>query len=174
MKNILKFLTVLTILFSFTFTSCDDDLLDVNFDTTVKATIAVRVEQGQETLNENVVLSLDNNDTNSYLNNINDVRIKKLTYKITSFIGDPDGSIDGTLMADNIVLDTKNFNVKDAYDAVTIFEVTNVNALNSAANLLRSNQEVTVSISGNSTSLNDSMDFTVEVTAVLGITANPL
>ena len=174
MKNILKIFAVLTVVFSFTLTSCDDDLLDVNFNTTVKATIVAHIDQGQENINESVVLSLDNSDTNSYLNNLSDVRIKKLTYKIISFMGDPEGSLNGILMADNIVLGADNFNVKNAYDAVTIFEITDVNALSSMASSLRNNQGVTISLTGDSVSVNDPMDFDIEVTAELEITANPL
>ena len=89
-------------------------------------------------------------------------------------MGDAEGSINGNLMADTIVLDTNNFNVKDAYNAVTIFEITDVDTLNSMANLLKNNHEVMVSIIGESISLNDSMNFKIEITAELDITASPL
>ena len=175
MKNTINFLTVL-VLFSFTFTSCEEaeDLLDNNFSTTVTRSIPININQGQDTFNENIVFSIDNNDTHDYLSNINNVIITKLTYKITNFVGDAEGSINGNLMADTIVLDTNNFNVKDAYDTVTLFEITDVDALNSMANLLKNNHDVLVSIAGESISLNDSMNFKIEITAELDITASPL
>ncbi len=174
MKNAIKILLLIVVTVSLTFISCDEDLLDTDFSTTITESIPVNIAQGQETINKTVVLSIVNSDTQDYLSNINNVRIAKLTYKITNFVGDAEGSINGSLMADTIVLGTNNFNVKDAYDAVTIFEITDVNALSSMANLLKNNQEVMVSITGESISVNDSMNFKIEITAELDITASPL
>ena len=172
MKTTAKILSVL--LMCFVFTSCDDDLLDVDFDTTVKATIVAHVDQGQETIDESVVLSLDNNDTHDYLDNIKNVKIKKLTYKIISFSGDSEGYIDVDFYADTITLTAKEFFVKEAYDAATIFEITDVSKLNTMADLLKTNNSTTVGISGQSTAVEEEMDFNIEVTAELEVTANPL
>jgi hypothetical protein len=174
MKNNIKFLTLLTLVFSFTFTSCDKDLLNVEFDTTAKATIVAHVDQGQETINESVVLSIDNSDTNKYLSNINDVKIKKLTYKIISFSGDEVGTIDVDFYADTIILITDQFVVKEAFEALIILEVTDISKLNAMASLLQDNLSITVGISGISSALQDEMDFNIEITAELEITASPL
>lgn len=172
MKTTVKILSVLLI--CFVFTSCDEDLLDVDFDTTVKATIVANVDQGQETINESVVLSLDNNDTHKYLDKIKDVKIKKLTYKIISFSGNDKGSVDVDFYANSITLRTEGFNVKSAYDAGTIFEITDVSKLNTVANLLKNNKSTTVGISGETISNESSMNFSIQVTAELEVTANPL
>lgn len=175
MKNTINFLTALVLVF-FTFTSCEEaeDLLNTDFSTTITGSIPVSINQGQDTFNDNIVFSIDNNDTHDYLSNINDVKITKLTYKITNFVGDASGSINGNLLADTIILDTNSFNVKDAFNAVTIFEITDVDTLNSMANLLKNNHEVILRITGESISLNDSMNFKIEITAELDITASAL
>ncbi|MDV7186666.1 hypothetical protein R3X25_05180 [Lutibacter sp. TH_r2] len=174
MKNTIKFLTVLVAVFSFTFTSCDDDILDVDFNTTITAKIPVHVDQDQETVNESTILSLDNSDTNKYLNKIKGVEITKLTYKITNFSGDATGTINVDFKADNLILQTEGFVVENAYNNTTIFEVTDIDKLNNMANLLKNNKSVTVGVSGDCVAKENSMDFNVEVTAELKVTANPL
>lgn len=172
MKTTVKILSALFICFMFT--SCDDDILDVDFDTTVKATIVANVDQGQETINESVVLSLDNSDTHEYLDKIKDVTIKKLTYRIINFSGDSQGSVDIDFYADNITLQTEAFVVNDAYNAATVFEVTDVSKLNTMADLLKTNNHTTVGITGNTVATEAEMNFNIEVTAQLEVTANPL
>ncbi len=172
MKTTVKILSVLLI--CLVFTSCVEDLLDVDFDTTAKTTIVAHVNQGQETINESVILSLDNNDTHEYLDNIKSVKIKKLTYKIISFSGNDLGSIDVGFYADDITLKTEAFVVKDAYNVSTIFQVTDISKLNAMADLLKNKKSTTVGISGQTFSLEGNMDFNIEVTAELEVTANPL
>lgn len=174
MKNTIKFLTVLVIAVSFTFTACSDDLLDVDFTTSITEKIPITIDQGQEIISESAILSLDNSDTNKYLNKIKNVEITKLTYKIITFSGDESGSLDVEFNANDIVLDNIDFNVKNAYSNVTIFEVTDVAKLNEMANLLKKNKQVTVGVNGNCSALEDAMDFTIEVTVALNVTANPL
>ncbi|WP_178983279.1 hypothetical protein [Winogradskyella helgolandensis] len=172
MKTTAKILSIL--LMCFVGTSCESDLLDVDFDTTVKSTIVAHVNQGQETIDESVILSLDNNDTHDYLDNIKGVTIKKLTYKIISFSGYSEGSVDIDFYADNVTLKTEAFVVKDAYNASTIFEITDVSKLNVMADLLKSNNKTTVGIKGSTIATDDAMNFNIEVTADLEITASPL
>ena len=176
MKKGIKFLAVLVTVFSFTFTACDEleDLVDVDFTTSISAKIPVAIDQGQETVNESVLLSLDNSATHDYLNKIEDVEITKLTYKIINFSGDATGTIDVSLFADDITLDLMKFTVKDAYSNGTIFEVTDVAKLNEMANLLKKNKSVTVGITGECNAPEDAMNFNVEVAASLKVTANPL
>ena len=172
MKTTINILSALLICVMFT--SCDDDILDVDFNTTINATIVAHVDQGQEAIDESVVLSLDNNDTHDYLDNIKNVKIKKLTYKIISFSGDPEGYIDVDFYADTITLTAEDFFVKEAYDTATIFEITDVSKLNTMADLLKTNNSTTVGISGQSTAVEAALDFNIEVTAELEVTANPL
>jgi hypothetical protein len=172
MKTTINILSALLICVMFT--SCDDDILDVDFNTTINATIVAHVDQGQEAIDESVVLSLDNNDTHDYLDNIKNVKIKKLTYKIISFSGDPEGYIDVDFYADTITLTAEDFFVKEAYDTATIFEITDVSKLNTMADLLKTNNSTTVGISGQSIAVEAALDFNIEVTAELEVTANPL
>lgn len=175
MKNTIKFLTIVAV-FSYIFTSCDEveKLADVDFNTTVTQNVPVFINQNQGAINESAILSLDNNDTNKYLSKIKDVKITKLTYKITKFSGDAKGSINVDFKADNIVLETESFIVKNAYDNATVFEVKDVNKLNEMAKLLKTNKSISVGITGQSVAEENSMDFNVKVTAQLEITANPL
>ena len=174
MKNTIKFLAI--ILISITFQSCDDieDLADVNFNTTINEKIAFHVDQNQEAISESITLSIDNSDTHDYLNNLERVSITKFTYKIIDFIGDEEGSVNITFFVDGVSLSQESFIVKQVNDDATIFEITDTNKLNTIASTLKNNHQITASISGTSTAINDSMDFKVDITINLSIVANPL
>ncbi|MBP8793576.1 MAG: hypothetical protein KBH29_10390 [Lutibacter sp.] len=174
MKKAIRISAIMLVVFSFIFTACDDDILNVDFDTTITQSIPIHINQNQGTVNESAILSLDNSDTNKYLKKIKGVKIKKLTYKITNFSGDANGTINVDFKADNLVLKTEGFIVKSANDNATIFEVTDIDKLNDMANLLKTNKSVSVGITGQCVAEETSMDFKVEVTAKLEVTANPL
>ena len=175
MKNTIKLLAIILVAtLSIPFTACDDDILDVDFSTTISEKIDVNIIEGQTNVDESSTLSLDNKDTNKYLNKIKNVKITKLTYKITSFTGDPNGTINGSLYANTLKLDLNNFNVKEAYDNATIFEITDIDKLNEIATLLKNNKSVNIGIKGTINAANEAMNFEVEVTAKLDLTANPL
>jgi hypothetical protein len=174
MKNTIKFLTI--ILLAITFQSCDSltDLADVNFDTTINEKIAFHVDQYQEVISESITLSIDKVDTHDYLNHLETVSITKFTYKIIDFHGDEEGSLDVTFFIDGVSLSQESFFVKQANDDSSIFEITDTNKLNTIASALKNNHQITASISGNSASINESMDFKVDITINLSMVANPL
>jgi len=171
MKKTTKLLALVVFGISFTFTSCDPkDLLDVDFVQNLSKEIPMHIDKGQETLNESIVL----NYTPDHLNKIKKVKITKLTYKIINFTGDPSGTIDADVYADNIFLGILDFNRKLELDNTTVFEVTDVDKLNEVAILLQDNKTLTIEIKGDSSAIDGAMDFKVEFTVVLEITANPL
>ena len=174
MKNTIKLLAI--VLLVFTFNSCDkvEELADIDINTTITEKITVHIDQNQETINQNVTLSLDNSDTHDYLNKIKQVSITKLTYNIIEFTGDENGTINVDFLVDNVMLIQENIIVKQADDNQTIFEVTDVNKLNIIANALKNNHQISTSVSGSTIALDDVMDFKINVTIDLNIVANPL
>jgi len=174
MKNTIKFLAI--ILIAITFQSCDDieDLADITFSTSINEKIAFHIDQNQEIIDESIPLSIDNDDTHDYLNHLVSVSITKFTYRIIDFIGDEEGSVDVTFFVDGVSLSQENFIVKQANDNQIVFEITDTNKLNAVASALKNNHQITASVSGTSTALNDAMDFKVDITIDLTIVANPL
>jgi len=171
-NNTFKILVLLLI--SFPFTSCIKDLADIDFTTDITESFDVHINQNQESVSQSINLSLDNNDTHDYLNDIKEVSITKLTYKVINFTGDEAGTIDVEFDSDGIVLISNGFNVKQANDNGTIYEITDVTKLNQIANALKNNHQVTLSIIGDCSALVANMDFKIEVTAELDVVANPL
>ena len=73
MKKTIKLVGVAIFAMSLVLVSCDDDIidvLDIDFDTSISEDIPVVIDQGQESVNETLVVSLDNDDTHDYLSNI--------------------------------------------------------------------------------------------------------
>lgn len=171
MKNTIKFLALLLI--SLPFTSCEK-LTDVDFSTEITNQFDVHINQNQGNISQSITLNLDNSDTHDYLNKIKEVNITKLTYKVTNFTGDATGSINVVFSSDGTDFLSNDFNVKQANDNATIYEITNLTHLNQMATALKNNHQVELSISGDCLAENDDMDFDIEVTAELDVVANPL
>lgn len=174
MKNLLQF-TVLFLL-TFCFTACDevDELTEIDFNTTLNESVVVSVPAGEGlVLNETTLINISNQDTQDYLNNLQDVSITSFTYRLVNFTGDPEGSVMGQFQADGITLVNHDMVVKDEVDAGTVFEVTDPALLNTLANKLRSGNNVAVGISGTSTCA-EAMNFTIVMTIELAVTADVL
>lgn len=177
MKNIIKFLAILLVVF--TFNSCDEaeKLADVEFSTTLVEKIPVHFneDQSQEPIEKTLILSLDNTDTHDYLDKIKDVSIKKLTYKIVDLTGgDESAYIQANLLMDAFELQHNlEMNILADFNDEKIFEVTDVNKLNQVANALKANKQITAKLSGDYQSLAVT-DFKIEVTIELDLIANPL
>jgi len=172
MKNTIKLLAVLLI--AFTFNSCDDvtDLADITISTSVTEEIAIQITEDQDQVSNEITLSIDNTDTHDYLDRIQSITIKKLTYKFINFTGNETCSIDAIISTDNTVLDTKTFQIKQDVENETIYEISDVEKLNAMATALKNNQQVSFKMEGTVT--NSPADFKVEVTAEITIVANPL
>ena len=172
-------ISVLVSIFSFVLFSCDDleELADVTFDTTLSERIVVHVDQTAGTasdFNQTIVLNLDNADTNQYLDQINDLSVNSLSYKVIDFTGDPAGTIDAEFLVNDVSLLTNSFVVKTQADAGTTYEVDNVAQLNQIATALKNGLQVTAKYDGTALCDDDDMDFKVEVTIGISVTANPL
>lgn len=125
-------------------------------------------------MNQSIPISLDNEDTSEYLNNLKSIEIKKMTYKIIEFDGDPEGKITLNLKANNeTLLSITDVTVKTAFDNATVYEVTNKAALTKAANSFLQNKAIALETTGQSVSTNP-MSFKFLITLELGVVANPL
>ncbi len=160
------------------FTSCED-LTDVTFDTEVTERIDVNIPNtsGESVdFNSQNTIKLENGSgqIDDYLNYIKDVEIKKLSYKIINFSGDENGvitasfKVNGTLLKEHVAM-----NVKTVADSGEIFEITDVQELNTIATALKNSNQVDVSYQGDAIT-NDILNFKVEVTLELAITADPI
>ncbi|MCK5816010.1 MAG: hypothetical protein KAH07_08710 [Flavobacteriaceae bacterium] len=169
MKKTIKFLAIAVLVFSIT--SCDKTD-DIGFNTSVSQKIPVHINQGEESIDQTKTVSFDNIDTHDYLGKFVEVSIAKFTYKITDFTGDEEGSVDISISIDGVSLLQENIVVKQANDNSTIFEITDVSKLNVIANaLLNKNHEMSFYFTGTSSAPNDVMDFKIDVTIDIAITA---
>jgi hypothetical protein len=174
MKNLLKFAAF--VLLSLSFTACDevDELTEIDFNTTLNESINVSVPAGEAlVLNETTLINISNNDTQDYIDALQDVSITSFTYRLVDFTGDPEGTVTGQFQADGITLVNHDMVVKDEVDAGTVFEVTDPALLNTVANKLKSGNNVSVGISGTSTCA-EAMNFTIVMTIELAVTADVL
>lgn len=172
MKNTIKFLTILAIVF--TLNSCDEakELANVNFDTTLTEEFLIHIGENQDYISQEQVLSLDNTDTHDYLDKLKSVEFKKLTYKFKDFSGNESCTMNVEISFDGTLFDTQQFDVKQAVDNQTIYEITDVNTLNSIATALKNNKQVSFKMEGEV--FNGEAEFTTELTAEIAIVANPL
>jgi len=158
------------------FTSCDsiDELTEFDFNTTINEQLAVSVPAGEElALNETMVINIVNNDTEEYLDVLQNVRITSFKYQFTNFSGDVNGTLVGTFVADGVAVLSHDMVVKQTADAGTVFEITDVSVLNSIADKLRAGNNVLIGITGES-SCDEAMNFTIQLTIGLAITADVL
>ncbi|MGB5417504.1 hypothetical protein [Algibacter sp.] len=174
MKTFINFFLVLFVLQGFI--SCDkiDELTEVDFDTTINEQLNVTVQAGENmVLNETMLININNQDTEKYLNVIQNVRITSFTYRLIDFSGDSEGTIVGNFVADGVQLVDHDMIVKQIVDAGTIFEVTNVAQLNTIASKLKSGKDVLIGVEGES-KCSEAMIFTMAVTIDLEVTADVL
>jgi len=185
MKNMLNYILILIVVFSFQ--SCDnaEDLLDQDFTVNIDEKIPVHVDQtaAEKTLNAafaprefqgSVDLSIDTENTHEYLNKIKSVEVKSLTYKFIEFNGDPTGSVDAALYINNQLLESNDVIVKTESDKGTIFTVSNPDELTKIANSLKSGHKVTARYQGTAICNQNEMNFRIQVMMRVMIVANPL
>ncbi len=173
MKNLIKFLAVLVLVFGYT--SCDelDELTEIDFNTTITESIIANVDGGVDViLNSNVLVNIANEDTQDYLDKIEKVEILSLDYQIINFNGDNAGVITADLMADSVILDTHT-NVTVSNVVGVMYSVDDTATLNTIANKLKNGSNVVFAVVGTSTN-EGGMSFEIEITLSLKITADVL
>lgn len=177
MKKTIKILMVIII--SAGFNACDqaEELLNINLPATISKNIPVKVNQTNGSwanYSNSIVISLNTGDISEYINKIKDVKVKKLSYKIINFSGDNAGQVKGSFIVDNIIDMQNEFVVKTSADNGTLYSVTNPDELKELGELLRKNRSFTAKYSGGALCDDAGMDFIIEVTIVLNVTANPI
>lgn len=176
----MKNLFCLAVLFSsFLFSSCSDDLknlLDVSFNTTITEEVGPIGGIGTVPFeNLPVVISLDDNaEIKKYSNKIKNIEIKKMSYKVIEFQGDPSGKITADLYGNGKPFHSISINpLKDAFDNATVFPINNQEALIDIAKSSLANKTITLNASGQYESAQP-MGFKIQFTIELAIVANPL
>lgn len=174
MQNSINLLVALILIVSIG--SCGK-LLDVDINTALQKSIAVHVDQtngSSKDFSGTAVFNLDVDDLNDYEDLIKDVKIQSFTFELINFSGDQNGSIEGNLYANGILLYEDSFIVKSTVDAGTIFTIENTDQLNTIAKSLKDGNDVNIMYNGEALSDNETMDFEVDITIELKVTANPL
>jgi uncharacterized protein (DUF2164 family) len=126
------------------------------------------------TFDEEVVINLQDGvgDIHDYLNHIKEIDVKEFQYEILS------NSIDATITASMYVdgrkvLDNITINLNEAVQNSELFKVLAENELNRIANSMETNKQITIRYVGE-VNTDDPLNFTIKVTSLLGITANPI
>ncbi len=171
MKTFMTYCGVFIVMCSFT--SCDkiDELTEYDFNTTLTESFNVTVAAGANTFNDAIDVNMVNSDTQEYMALLQDVSITNLTYRITNFNGDIDGTIVGSFLADGQTLETYNGVVST--EVGTVVPVSDVGTLNTIASKLKSGQNVIFALTGTG-NCDPAMTFTIEITIDLAITADVL
>ncbi len=176
MKNLIKLLTVLTLIFGYT--SCDelDKLTEVDFDTTVTDIIEVDAINGGVDIPLNnfrtIKLADAGGDVQDYINNIESVTFNSLTYQVINFMGDPAGVMTVDIIADDVIMATHT-GVTVSSEVGTIHEITDTATLNAIASDLKNGNSVIFEIDGTATS-EGGMDFDIQVSLDVTVVADAL
>ena len=167
------------------FFSCDllDDADDVSFDTTLEQNIYAAESNPGTNVAHDEVITLDattDPDINEYKSKIKGFKIKKITYKVTSFDGTPGTTFSGTLAfgdastsASSVAATITNLNLSAGVTNGTEFEVTLDPAdVNEVQAMLKSDKAVKIYLDGTLTqtpayfTLHVILDVTVEADAL--------
>lgn len=176
----IKIQILATFLILFNISSCGDDLaelenlLKIDVDTELTREFKIEIDAGNNVyFIDQQTLSINDNETKKYIDQLKDVTIEKLTYKIKNYLGsDVDAVINGEFFVNNTLLLTKSINLKDASDNGTIFEITNLNDINDAASKLKNGEDINIGLRGTSDS-NSAIVFDVEIFASVVLTVTP-
>ncbi|MFD1292834.1 hypothetical protein ACFQ5N_03205 [Lutibacter holmesii] len=175
MKKTIKLVAAI-LLVSFTFTSCDDveDLIDVDFKSSISGKYNLNFEaESEEKISESLTLNLaDNSDVSKYLSKLKEVEITKITYEITKFTGDNNVDMNvGFYMNGNTIVAPTEYNLSSELGVV--FEITDKTVLNTVSSTLLSSKKVVLDLKGEYLSM---AAATAELTVVVyfNATANPL
>ena len=179
MKKILLVLGVF--LMGVSFSSCDEDDIkdllpsfDVNLNETLYIPLDINQTNGERvSFSEVNFLSIDNLDTEDYLDKIKEVKIISLSYKIVNFNGDPVGDVSGSFKVAGQVSLSNEFVVKTSADNGVVYNIDDVNELSRIANALLSKKTVGVEYAGDALCDDDNMSFQVEVSFVAKVTIDP-
>lgn len=162
--------TIYLFVFAIITISCDslDSLLELNINNDLTENIAVSVSQTQgvaASFDLSETTDLNSGDLAEYRGKISAIKINKFTYKIKDFVGNNAGTIpSGTLKFDDVVVaELTDFNIFQAADAGTVFEITDANVLSSVENAFLNNNTTTVRLTGTVLSDAGTMDFNVEI-----------
>lgn len=185
MKNLFFFVIFISAIF---FTSCSEDELDVELQTTLSQDLDVIATSGSDRMDghksaitdseypfsKSAILSLDNEDTHQYLNKIKNVKIKRLTYRVEDY-GTSHGTLSAILYADEREIHrVEDLLARDDAGEAIVFEIVDVDGkISQMESALLNNKNLTLTITGNR-SCSCSMTFKVRVTADVEAIANPL
>ena len=177
MKNTFKLLILLFTIFSLS--GCDEaeELLNLtqDFDDTIIESIAINIDMtagNRAEFSSSTTFSLDDPALQPFINKIENIEIKSLSYKVINFNGDASGDVNADFLIDNIIYLENAFVVKTEADNGTIFKITEVAALNEIATKLKANKKLTAKYSGDALCDNDNMSFSVEITLRVKITVS--
>lgn len=166
------------IMLGLTFFACEklDELTEHEFTTTLVAELPVSWNANDTEFTGSESVSLDNNDTHDYLDLLEDVDIQEITYRIKIFdCADCTSTCDAHLKVHgNTVEEIQGFDVKQAYQNQTVFEVSNTEGFNDIAHHLLENHTVYIEYGATNAHTTANVNFVVEVKMKLKVTADAL
>ncbi len=164
MKNLIKVLAVLVLVFGYT--SCDeiedaiDELTEVDLSTTITKNIPVTVADGageSVDLGSSIVINIGDYIDADYLDDIEDFKINSLTYKVINFSGDAAGVMTANITADGVTLATHT-DVTVSSEVDIMYTIDDTAALNTIASDLKNGFDVEFGVSGTSISISVSAE----------------
>mgnify|MGYP000103127658 CR=1 FL=1 len=150
--------------------SCDSlfELLElkVNNDLTENVEVSVPQTFGKtDVVDFTRTIDLSSGDLGEYIGKITAIEITAFNYKVIQFTGNTNGTISsGVLKFDDVQVSTiTNLNISQAANKETVFQITDPTVISKLENTLLNNNSTVISLAGNASSDDGSMDFKIEV-----------
>lgn len=171
--------TKITILFLALVTvfSCDelDKLTEFDvtedFDTSVNVSIDDNNGGMEASVNQSSTINIaDNQDVKDNLDLIESVTINELTYQIANFDG-PEGATitEASINFADVSISVADINLGEADANNTVFTISDSGKIGNIANILKNNNELTVTVTGTISSTPASFDVVVNLDATIKI-----
>ncbi|MFD1314186.1 hypothetical protein [Namhaeicola litoreus] len=175
MKTFIKLFILL--LASIGFYACSEDsvdeLLEKDLSITEKIEIPVHVDKTNgtwATFDNSKEISIDNAQTQDYLNRVKAVKIKSLTYRIMNFNGDPNGQVEASFHCANQLSLANTFVVQTAAQNMMQYQINEIAELNRIGQALKNGKKMQARYTGKALCDQADMDFVVQVTLEATVT----
>lgn len=167
MRKLVSFLFVLTVVLS-----CEEPT-EITETMVINETATVTIQQTNGTaVSFNDSIEGDLNQVVSNFNSISDITIDSLSYTFANLTGNENASIVSAVIEINgiIVADVSDLNIAQEIENETIFQITDVNILDSLETSFLNDSSVTLNLSGMARS--EEGDVTFEIALVMQLTAS--
>lgn len=156
-----------------TIASCDeiDELTEVDFNTTITEEVSINFSDQSTSFNETINIDLANNsDISPYLDRIEGIQITNATYQLSNYVGTAGATGTATVTSSGETFGPFSHDFDQDTQSMEDFPLTGATKLNTLESALRSNNQLSISISGSQDpaqngSVTAIFTFRLEVTA---------